>query len=154
MIGCFFLDRPHVQYNIDLFVNQLTELLGALNIKQVNLIGLSMGGAIVSAFTVNFPERVGRLVLIDPVGIQSMPLSWMYKVAILPGVSELISGLVGTDRIVQRVACDFFNPKHIKIFENVYRVQMQYRGFKRAILSTLRNKTAAGFPESINDWES
>ncbi len=147
LFGRGFSDRPHVKYNIDLFVNQLRELLDAFNIKQVNLIGLSMGGAVASAFTVNFSERVLRLILIDPVGIQRMPLSCLYGVAILPGISELILGLASTDQIVERVASDFFDPEHIKIFESQYRVQMQYRGFKRAILSTLRNKTVAGFPE-------
>jgi len=147
LFGRGFSDRPHVKYNIDLFVNQLKELLDALNIKQVNLIGLSMGGAVASAFTVNFPEHVRRLILIDPVGIQSRPLSWMYKVAILPGISESILSLISTERIIQRAATDFFDPEHAKLFQNQYRSQMQYRGFKRAILSTLRNKTVDGFPE-------
>ncbi len=135
LFGRGFSDRPHVKYTMDLFVNQLKELLDASNIKQANLIGLSMGGAIASAFTVNVPERVRRLVLIDPVGIQSMPFSWMYQAAVLPGVSELILGVVGIDRMVQGVASDFFNSEHIKMFQNQYRVQMQFRGFTRAILS-------------------
>jgi pimeloyl-ACP methyl ester carboxylesterase len=147
LFGRGFSDRPHTRYGLELFVNQLKDLLGALNLKQVSLIGLSMGGAIASAFTVNFPERVCKLTLIDPVGIQSVPLARTYKVAILPGISELILGMVGTDRIVQRVASDFFDPEHAKFFQNQYRIQMQYRGFKRAILSTLRNKTVDGFPE-------
>jgi len=147
LFGRGFSDRPHVKYDIDLFVNQLKELLDALNIKQVNLIGLSMGGAVASAFTVNFPEHVRRLILIDPVGIQSRPLSWVYKTATLPGVSELILSLISTERIIQRAAADFFDPEHAKLFQNQYRSQMQYRGFKRAILSTLRNKTVDGFPE-------
>ena len=147
LFGRGFSDRPHVKYNIDLFVNQLKELLDALCIKQVNLIGLSMGGAIASAFTVNFTERVRKLILIDPVGVQSMPLSWMYKAAILPGISELILGLVGTERMVKSVASDFFDLEHVKMFQDQYRVQLHYRGFKRAILSTLRNKTVGGFPE-------
>jgi len=147
LFGRGFSDRPNVNYNINLFVNQLEELLNALNIKQVNLIGLSMGGAIASAFTVNFPQRVRKLILIDPVGVQSMPLSWMYKAAILPGISELILGLAGTERMVQEVASDFFDPEDVKMFQDQYRVQLHYRGFKRAILSTLRNKTVNGFPE-------
>jgi pimeloyl-ACP methyl ester carboxylesterase len=147
LFGRGFSDRPRVKYNIDLFVDQLKELLDILNIKQVNLIGLSMGGAIVSAFTVNFPQRVRRLILIDPIGTCSMPLAWFYKAAILPGVSELILGLAGAERMVQSIASDFFDPEHVKMFQDQYRVQLHFRGFKRAILSTLRNKTVDGFPE-------
>jgi pimeloyl-ACP methyl ester carboxylesterase len=147
LFGRGFSDRPRVKYNIDLFVNQLKGLLDALNFRSVNLIGLSMGGAIASAFTVNYPERVHKLILIDPIGTQPMPLSWMYKAAILPGISELVLGLAGTEGMVQGIASDFFDPEHVKMFQDQYRVQMQYRGFKRAILSTLRNKTVDGFPE-------
>ena len=147
LFGRGFSDRPHVKYNINLFVSQLKELLDGLGFGQVNLIGLSMGGAIASAFTVIFPERVRRLVLIDPVGTHPMPLSWMYRAAILPGISELILGLTGTERMIQGIASDFFDPAHIRTFQDRYRVQMQYRGFKRAILSTLRSKTVNGFPE-------
>ncbi|MGA7192163.1 MAG: alpha/beta fold hydrolase, partial [Anaerolineales bacterium] len=88
-----------------------------------------------------------RLILIDPIGIRPMPLSWIYKVAILPGISELILGLAGTEKMIQTAASDFFDPKHVEMFKDQYRVQLHYRGFKRAILSTLRNKTVDGFPE-------
>ena len=147
LFGRGFSDRPHVQYNIDLFVNQLRELLDTFNIEQVNLVGLSMGGAIASTFTARFPERVCRLVLMDSIGTHPIPLSWMYKAALLPAVSELILSLAGAEQIVPGVASDFFTPDHVKMFENQYRVQMQYHGFKRALLSTLRNKTMDGIPE-------
>jgi len=146
LFGRGFSDRPRTSYNMDLFVRQLQDLLDGLHFQQVDLIGLSMGGPISSAFTVRFPERVRRLVLIDPVGKQGMPLSWIYKAAFLPGVSELILGLVGTEKMVKGAAADFFDPEHIAMFQEKYRIQMQYRGFKRAILSTLRNKMVSGHP--------
>jgi pimeloyl-ACP methyl ester carboxylesterase len=147
LFGRGFSDRPHIQYNISLFVNQLKELLDALAFKQVHLVGLSMGGAIASAFTVNYPDRVCRLVLIDPIGIRSIPLSWIYKVAMLPIISELILGLTSMENMIQGAASGYFDPEHIKMFRDQYRIQTNYRGFKRAILSTLRNKTVNGFPE-------
>ena len=146
LFGRGLSDRPRGRYNIDLFVRQLKELLDALNINQVSLVGLSMGGAISSAFTVNFPERVRKLILIDPIGIRSAPFSWIYKAAMLPGISELILGMVSTDRIVRSITASFFHPEHIEIFQEQCRVQMQYRGFKRGLLSTLHNKAINGFP--------
>ncbi len=147
LYGRGFSDRPSVKYNVDLFVSQLKELLDALDFKQVNLIGLSMGGAIVSAFTVRFPERVRRLALMDSIGTRPASFSWIYKAAMLPGISELILGMVSTDRMVQSITSCFFNPGHIEMFQDQCRVQMQYRGFKRGLLSTLRNKTVDGVPE-------
>ncbi len=147
LFGRGFSDRPRAKYNLDLFIRQLRELLDKLGIQQVFVIGLSMGGAIASGFAVKYPERVPKLVLIDPIGTRPMPLSWVYKAAILPGVSELILGLAGTEKMVKAAASDFFDPAHVEIFQNQYRPQMQYRGFKRSILSTLRNKTVNGFPK-------
>ncbi len=147
LFGRGFSDRPRTAYDIQLFVRQLRDLLDALNLGTVDLIGLSMGGAIASAFGVEHPERVRRLALIDPVGTEAMPLNLLYKTALLPGVSELILGLLGTEKMVQSLASDFYDPAQVETFRERYRTQMQFRGFKRAILSTLRNKTVNGFPE-------
>ena len=150
LFGRGFSDRPRTKYNMDLFVRQLHDLLDALHFQQVSLVGLSMGGPISTAFTVRYPERVSKLALIDPVGKQGMPLSWLYKTALLPGVSELILGLAGTDNMVKSAATDFFDPEHVAMFQEKYRLQMQYRGFKRAILSTLRNNMVSGHPLIYN----
>ncbi len=107
-----------------------------------------MGGAISAAFTAQYPQMISKLVLIDPIGTQPMPLSLFYKAAFLPGLSELILGLAGTEKMVKSFASDFFDPKHVEMFQEKYRPQMQYKGFKRAILSTIRNKVVGGFPEA------
>lgn len=156
LFGRGFSDRPRAKYDLDLFIQQLRDLLDALKFQQIDLVGLSMGGAIASGFTVRFPERVRKLALIDPIGTHPMPLNLLYKAAILPGVSELILGLAGTEKMVKGIASDFYDPALVEMFQNQYRVQMQYHGFKRAILSTLRNKTVNGFPEiykRLGEWK-
>jgi pimeloyl-ACP methyl ester carboxylesterase len=146
LFGRGFSDRPVLNYNLNFFVRQLSDLLDGLKFKEVDLIGLSMGGAIASAFTVRSPKRVNRLVLIDPIGVVPMPLSLLYRAAIMPGISELILGLASTKRILRGLASDFFDPTHVRLFQDQYLTQMQIKGFKRAILSTVRNKTVDGFP--------
>jgi pimeloyl-ACP methyl ester carboxylesterase len=37
------------------------------------------------------------------------------------------------------VAKDFFDPKLVEHFKSMYRIQMQYKGFLRAMLSSVRN---------------
>ena len=147
LFGRGFSDRPRINYDIHLFVRQLRDLLDGLKLARVNLIGLSMGGAIASAFTVNSPNRVRKLVLIDPIGVKPMPLNLLFKAASLPGVSELILGLIGSEKLVNNIAADFYDPKHIKLLQDQFQVQMRIKGFKRAILSTLRNGMVNGFPE-------
>jgi len=147
LFGRGLSDRPHLNYDINLFVRQSRDLLDSLQFKKIDLIGLSMGGAIASAFTVSSPQRVLRLVLIDPVGVLPMPMSLLYKAALLLGISELILGLAGTEKMIHALASDFFDPSYIKLFQDQYSTQIQIKGFKRAILSTLRNKTVNGFPK-------
>ena len=60
-------DRPRGNYDIRRFTSQIDELLTALKVQgPVDLVGLSMGGAVAAAYTVEQPGRVRRLVLIDP----------------------------------------------------------------------------------------
>lgn len=140
LFGRGYSDRPRVDYNLDLFVNQLVDLLDSLRFtRPVNLIGISMGGPITAAFTVRDPERVNKLVLIDPAGTKSIALTPMLKAAKIPFVAEAVLGLVGGEALVQSNAKDFFDPALVNHFSAQYRVQMQYKGFMRAILSTIRN---------------
>ena len=148
LFGRGLSDRPHTRYRLDLFVKQLSDLLDALRFastglnagsRPVNLIGLSMGGLIASAFTVRHPERVNKLVLIDPSGARPIPLSPILRAAKIPFVAEAVFGWIGGDTLIKGAANDFFDPAWIAHFQSQYKVQTQYKGFKRAILSTLRN---------------
>lgn len=140
LFGRGYSDRPRVHYTLDLFCRQLRELLDSLGMhKPVHLLGLSMGGPVCAAFTTRNPGRVARLILIDPAGARAVQLSAGLKIATLPWIGELLFGLFGGETLVKGIAADFFGPDLVAAFQERYRVQMRYKGFKRAILSTLRN---------------
>ena len=146
LFGRGFSDRPETDYNIDLFVRQLHNLLDALGFSRpVSLVGLSTGGPITAACTARFPERVDKLVLIDPVGARPFTLSRILKVAARPGLGEAIMGLIGGVAIAKRIAVSSLNPERIVEFGPRYIVQLEYKGFKRAILSTIRNNMLDSF---------
>ncbi|MBP2297147.1 alpha/beta fold hydrolase [Azospirillum rugosum] len=70
MVGFGFTERPHdVEYNLDLWIKHLTDILDALNLDVVDLVGNSFGGALSLAFTIRFPKRVRRLVLMGSAGV-------------------------------------------------------------------------------------
>ena len=48
-------------YTIDILVRDLRTLLDALQIQKTHLVGLGLGGAIVQAFAIEYPQRVDRL---------------------------------------------------------------------------------------------
>jgi pimeloyl-ACP methyl ester carboxylesterase len=146
LFGRGYSDRPHVNYDIQLFVRQLKSLLDALGLKQVNLIGLSMGGPITTSFICEYPDYVSKHVLIDPAGAKRVALGWILKALKLPIVGELALGFFGNARM--DIASDMFDPKLVEHFQSQYKIQMQYKGFKHALLSTLRNGMLESFYES------
>lgn len=152
LYGRGYSDRPRARYDIDLFVGQLHDLLDALRLSRpVNLIGLSMGGAIAATFAARHPERVKTLTLIDPVGAKAISLTPLLKAMKLPGIAEAVFGLVGSEGLLRSAAKDFFDPELIGHFLDRYKIQMQYRGFKRAILSSVRNHMLGSFIESYRN---
>lgn len=148
LFGRGLSDRPRVRYNLDFYVKQLGDLQGALRVTPpVSLIGLSMGGLIAAAFTVRHPDRVKNVILIDPVGAKPITLTPLLQVAKIPFVAEAMLGVLGGDFLVNSIADDFFDPAYVEHFMRRYKVQMQYKGFGRAILSTIRNNMLGSFIE-------
>lgn len=96
------------------WVNQLLDLLDALDIKQVSVVGNSFGGAIALALAHRYPTRVKRLLLMGAVGV-SFPLShglnlvWGYQPSI-PAMTELMKvfaydqSLINDDLVAMRYA--------------------------------------------------
>lgn len=148
LFGRGFSDRPAARYSMDFFVRQLAALLDALRLaltglrmgpRPVNLIGLTMGGPITATFTVQHPEGVNKLVLIDPAGVRPISLTPMLKMAKLPFVAEAVLSLAGSESLVKSLAKDFFDPALAQHFTSRYRIQMGFQGFKNAVFSTIRN---------------
>lgn len=138
LFGRGFSDRPFGRYDLARFTRQLGDLLDAFAPgRQVALAGLSMGGLIVSRFSAQQPGRIRRLALIDPAGFP-LGYSWAYKLALVPGLGELALSLLRAPNLENSIASDFFDPRLVAHFLERYRTQMEYRGFRRAILATLR----------------
>jgi len=60
---------PNVHYSVDLQVECLGELLQALNLEQVNLVGNSLGGWVAASYALKYPGKVSSLVLLAPEGV-------------------------------------------------------------------------------------
>lgn len=70
MVGFGYTDRPAgITYSMGTWVQQALDLLDALDLPQVDLVGNSFGGALALALTIRAPERVRRLVLMGSVGV-------------------------------------------------------------------------------------
>ena len=132
--GRGFSDRPDVDYTVDLLDRQLVQLLDSLGWKDsVDVVGLSWGGTVVGAFTGRHPERVRSMTMIDPAAGQIRPLPTQFR---LPIVGGLLWQTLAVPGMAAGQSTDFVEPSKWPDWADRYRVQMQYRGFGRALLST------------------
>ena len=91
MVGFGYTERPEgIEYNLDTWVAHAMDILDALDIPQVDLVGNSYGGALALAITIRHPERVRRLVLMGAAGVhftltEGLDQVWGYT----PSVSNM-----------------------------------------------------------------
>jgi pimeloyl-ACP methyl ester carboxylesterase len=81
---------------------------------------------------------VRKLALLDPAGLP-MPGSVTTSLLRVPLLGELLMLAGGKRVLVSGLKQDFQMPDRLPELAQKYRVQMQYAGFLRAILSTLRH---------------
>lgn len=70
LLGFGDSERPNVHYSIDLEVECLAQYLDTLNLRQVYLIGHSVGGWVAASYAIKYPDRVQGLVLLAPEGVK------------------------------------------------------------------------------------
>ncbi|MDJ0676676.1 MAG: alpha/beta hydrolase [Calothrix sp. MO_167.B42] len=69
LLGFGESEDPNVHYSVDLQVECLGELLQALNLDRVNLVGHSLGGWVAASYALKYPGQVSSLVLLAPEGV-------------------------------------------------------------------------------------
>jgi pimeloyl-ACP methyl ester carboxylesterase len=134
LFGRGFSDRPDVAYDGALYDAQLGELLDSLRVTEpIDLVGLSFGGFVTAHYTAGHAPRIRSLTLVDPISeartlpsMLGLPVigPWIWQVAQVPGMAE-------------GQLTDFLHPGNYPTWADQYRPQMRYKGFGRALHSTL-----------------
>jgi pimeloyl-ACP methyl ester carboxylesterase len=133
--GRGFSDRPNVPYTQDFYIRQLVELLDSVGVADsIDLVGLSLGGGVITTFADAFPGRVRSLIYVDP---SFRTPGSLPPFATMPRVWNLAAALVAERGWADEQLDDFLHPERFPDWTDRYRVQMQYRGFRRARLSEL-----------------
>jgi pimeloyl-ACP methyl ester carboxylesterase len=60
--------KPRADYSVAAYANGMRDLLGALDIDRVTVVGHSLGGGVAMQFAYQFPDRTERLVLVGAGG--------------------------------------------------------------------------------------
>jgi pimeloyl-ACP methyl ester carboxylesterase len=143
--GRGFSDRPDIPYTQALYVRQLGELLDSLQVSDsIDLAGLSLGGSIVTSFADRFPDRVRSLIFVDPAFRSPSPIA-----PTTPQVWSFLTAIFTERRWADEQLADFLHPERFPDWPARYRVQMQYRGFRRARLSELVSNASMDQREEI-----
>lgn len=71
LLGFGDSERPKINYSIDIEVECLAQYLDTLNLRQVYLIGHSLGGWVATSYALKYPDRVQGLVLLAPEGVNT-----------------------------------------------------------------------------------
>lgn len=73
IVGYGESDKPDAPYDRAYFSTWLNAFLSALNISEAHVVGLSQGGAIALQFSLDYPEMIDKLVLVDAGGLGAHP---------------------------------------------------------------------------------
>src|SRR5579863_411515 len=91
MLGFGWSSKPtDIDYTLDLFTSTLGAFLDKLDVRRCVLVGNSLGGAIAIGYALKQPERVAKLVLMGPGGIESRETYFK-----MPGIQRMVSEFVG-----------------------------------------------------------
>lgn len=69
LLGFGESEVPDIHYSIDVQVESLAELLLALKLERVYLVGDTLGAWIAASYALKYPERVLGLILVSPEGV-------------------------------------------------------------------------------------
>ncbi len=142
--GRGFSDRPDAEYNPAFYRKQLYDLIISLKLQTpVYAVGVSFGGAVVTDFAVHYPALIDKIILIDPVynfnRKKEAEFIADYKMAI--GHQKQADGQLE----------DFKYPERFAGWVQKYKEQMQYKGFRHALISTINNYPG---PAIISNYKS
>jgi pimeloyl-ACP methyl ester carboxylesterase len=62
--------KPNIHYSFYLLANNTKRILDTLGIKQIAVVGHSMGGMLATRFTLMYPEAVSHFILENPIGLE------------------------------------------------------------------------------------
>lgn len=137
--GRGYSDRPEVDHNQALYNRQFDELLDALEVtRPVDLVGNSMGGAMVIDYAAHNPQRVRRIVAMVPAGL-ALSSGSVPTIVGLPIIGDWFFHLFARKGIVEGGGLTTDDPQlKVRIDERMAD-QAQYTGYYSALLSTLRH---------------
>ncbi len=99
------------EYSFERYGKQIVGFMDALNIKKATLAGQSMGGGISVYVAAHHPDRVDRLILVDPAVIP-YPMTTIGKIYQLPFIGEFMNAIPGDALMKNNIRTIWFYDKN------------------------------------------
>jgi len=139
--GFGFSDRPAgAGYGYELFAGAVEKFLNAKGARRVSLIGNSMGGGVSIRFTLDHPERVRKLVLVDSAGVKMNPHLGLTLLGV-PGLNSFMSSINNRffmSRILKRF-CFYDGSVVTREKAEMYLLPFRTRGAMAAAAATINS---------------
>jgi pimeloyl-ACP methyl ester carboxylesterase len=121
-------DKPQMEYTTEYYVGFLGRLMDSLGLEKATLVGISMGGAVSLGFSLQLPQRVEKLVLVDSHGLGGEVPGGMASEALvrLPLLNKLVwATLKRSRRMVEwSLQSVFYDPRSVteNLVDEVYQL--------------------------------
>lgn len=139
LLGRGLSDRPNVEYNLELYRQQLEGLISSVQCQgRINLVGSSMGAIVATDFALANTSLIRHLVIIGPAGfkIKTAPSA---KLLQIPLIGEYAISIIGKKSLIKHNKKYYANASLWPEAADDYAQQFQFSGYKRALLSTMRH---------------
>jgi pimeloyl-ACP methyl ester carboxylesterase len=88
LVGHGYTDKPDSDYSISFMIEHLDNFMKAMKIDQAAMIGVSLGGALVLRYAIDFPHKVQKLNPEDAAGLgRDIPL--LLRISSIPFIARL-----------------------------------------------------------------
>ncbi len=99
-------DKPKAPYTIEWYLEFLDDLIEVLGFNKINLGGLSLGGGIALGYSLKYPEKINKLILIATYGLSDkIPYpqitSWLMK---HPGIYDWVNNLILSSKLLLKAS--------------------------------------------------
>lgn len=110
LLGYGLSSKPDIaQYDLDFFMAGVKGMVDTLGLKNITLLGNSLGGAVALGYALAYPDEVSRLILMAPGGVEDLD-----TYLAMPGIANMFqiyqSGKTGAEAMRAVMTMQLFDP--------------------------------------------
>jgi pimeloyl-ACP methyl ester carboxylesterase len=138
LLGFGRTDKLPLIKDMNVLVKFLADFLDTQNIEKATLVGNSMGGALILGFALQFPQKVGKLVLVNNAGM-GRGVNIILRLFSVPFLGKLMMGRPSPESVEKLLKNIYYDPALItpELIKTTFELTA-LPGTTRALLSATR----------------